>query len=326
MSRGRRQRGQPTPSGILVIDKPPGLTSFGVVRRVRAICDVRKAGHTGTLDPLATGVLPICLNEATKIAGLLLAEDKRYVAELQLGLRTDTYDITGKLLEQRDAEAAAVTELAVERALIAFRGQVQQRPPAFSALHKDGKRAHELARAGEQVELPERSVTFHQLELEAFDAAERKVTLAIHCSKGTYVRSLCEDLGRALGCGATMTQLRRLQSGSFTLERAIELDALEQLAQPDADDPDAGRERWPLITLDTALSHLPAVDLPDREAVRAVGQGRALDLCSLDIAELPAGDELRVRFEGRVIALGAERDGNLAPHRVFGSCLEESLG
>ncbi|PID38024.1 MAG: tRNA pseudouridine(55) synthase TruB [Proteobacteria bacterium] len=315
MSRRGRQRGQPSPSGILVIDKPAKLTSFDVVRRVRARCDVRKAGHTGTLDPLATGVLPICLNEATKIAGLLLAEDKRYRAELSLGLRTDTYDITGQVLEAREAEAAQVTEAKVEAALVGLRGEVQQRPPAFSAVHKGGKRAHELARAGEEVELPERAVTVHQLEIERFDAEARKVVLMIHCSKGTYVRSLIDDLGQLLGCGATMSALRRLQSGSFTLDQASTLDALA----------DIERERWPLITLDEALSHLPFVDLPSAEDARSIGQGRGLDTSTLGLGALAVGDELRVRFAGQVVALGAVRAGKLAPHRVFAACLEEAL-
>lgn len=168
--RGSRARGAPTPSGVLVLDKPAGMTSFAVVKQVRDRLGVRKAGHTGTLDPLATGVLPICLNEATKIASLLLAEDKRYLATLRLGVRTDTYDLTGQVVAEVPPEQVSeITAEDLEAALVGFRGEQQQRPPAYSALHSGGKRAHELARAGMEVELVPRTVTIFELRLLRFE-------------------------------------------------------------------------------------------------------------------------------------------------------------
>jgi tRNA pseudouridine55 synthase len=220
----RRKKGSDWPSGLLVLDKPKGITSFAVVKRVREVMGVRKAGHTGTLDPLATGVLPICLNEATKVAGLLLSEKKSYLAEAQLGVCTDSYDITGQ--ETKRCEVVDIDERTIEQALGAFRGTIEQRPPAFSALHKDGKRAHELAREGKNVELESREVTIKRLDLLGYDAETSIAKLSVQCSKGTYIRSLVADLGEALGCGATVFSLRRIQSGQFSIEQARALESL----------------------------------------------------------------------------------------------------
>lgn len=284
------------------------MTSFAVVKQVRERLGVRKAGHTGTLDPLATGVLPICLNEATKIAGMLLAEDKRYLATLTLGLRTDTYDITGRVLaEAPPAQISEITAEVLETALARFRGEQEQRPPAYSALHSEGKRAHELARAGMPVELALRTVTIFELRLERYEPPQ--VQLDVHCSKGTYVRSLAEDLGQLLGCGAALAELRRVQSGSFTLADAVALDALE----PTASLMQGGA---PLVSMDRALSHLPAEDLPDEAAWRRLAQGQPLAEAAL-ASSAEDGTLARVRHQGQVVAIGVLREGALWPQRLL---------
>ncbi len=286
-------------NGLLVIDKPEGITSFGVVKKVRYALGSKKAGHTGTLDPLATGVLPICLGEATKIAGLLLAEDKAYEAEALLGQQTDTLDITGEVTAQEDP--SGVSPQAVEDALLKLTGEQEQVPPAYSAIRVDGKRAHQLAREGKAPELKARQITVHELELLAYEPPHVRVRVA--CSKGTYVRTLLHDLGRLLGCGACMSALRRTASGAFTIDQAVPLEGLKDRFQSGD---------LPLVSLDLALSHLPALDT-DEEGADHLRHGQPLPE-----GEPPPEDTLiRVRLEGEVIALGEARGGRLWPKRVF---------
>jgi tRNA pseudouridine55 synthase len=307
----RRKKGSDWPSGLLVLDKPKGITSFAVVKRVREVMGVRKAGHTGTLDPLATGVLPICLNEATKVAGLLLSEKKSYLAEAQLGVCTDSYDITGQ--ETKRCEVVDIDERTIEQALGAFRGTIEQRPPAFSALHKDGKRAHELAREGKNVELESREVTIKRLDLLGYDAETSIAKLSVQCSKGTYIRSLVADLGEALGCGATVFSLRRIQSGQFSIEQARALESLSP--------------ECPLLSLDQILTAYVGCDL-DKEAVSKLAQGQPVDAepYLLEDEAVTAEATIRVRYQGQVVALGNVREGRLWPYRVFGSVVEAVLG
>lgn len=285
--------------GLLVIDKPEGITSFGVVKEVRHALGVKKAGHTGTLDPMATGVLPVCLGEATKIAGMLLAEDKAYEAEILLGQETDTLDITGEVTAQE--EPAGITEQALEAALATFLGEQEQVPPAYSAVRVGGKRAHELARQGRAPELKPRQITFHELKLISFEPPRARLQVA--CSKGTYIRTLISDLGRLLGCGACMSGLRRTASGAFSLEQAIPLAQVKDRLE-------AGD--LPLFSLDVALNHLPALDV-DEQGAQHLRHGQPL----------PPGDPppeetlIRVRLDGEVIALGEARMGQVWPKRVF---------
>jgi len=212
--------------GVVVVDKPAGVTSAQVVTAVRKRLGCSRVGHTGTLDPMATGVLPICLGEATKLASYLLADDKAYEAELELGLETDTLDLDGEVLARAPDAAAAVTEAAIRAALPRFVGVIQQVPPMYSAIRLDGRRLHQLARAGVEVEREPRTVTIHRLDLLAFEPP--RIRLAVACSKGTYVRSLVADLGTALGCGAALSALRRTQSGLFTLATAAPLTDLHR--------------------------------------------------------------------------------------------------
>jgi len=289
--------------GVLVVDKPSGPTSATVVARVRHALGVVKAGHTGTLDPLATGVLPLCLGEGTKLAGYLLADDKGYEAEVVLGIETDSDDAEGEVTARAPEAAAAIDEAAVRAALPAFTGTIQQVPPRLSAIKQGGRRLHKLVRAGETVEPAPRTVTIHRLALLAFvpaaAGAPPRARLEVACGKGTYVRSLAADLGRALGCGAHLSRLRRTRSGAFTLAEAVPLDAI--LA-----DPAAAAAR---LIPPPRLLELPSVTVP-AEALRPVVDGRPPpDAAPVDLQEgelfqmlTPSGDLLAIarRVEGRL--------------------------
>ena len=257
--------------GVLVIDKPQGPTSFEVVRRVRAALGVERAGHTGTLDPMATGVLPVCLGEATKLAGLLTEADKAYDAVVRLGVVTDTQDLTGKVLSTTPVPPLSVEVL--EAALQPFRGTFLQTPPMYSAIKVGGKRLYERARAGETVERAPREVTVHSLVLRDFSATE--CTLSLRCSKGFFVRALADDLGRALGCGGALKSLRRTASGSFGLDRAMPLAQLESLASSGVEGRAAVQGR--LVSMSDALADLPLFPVSAEDVAR-VGHGVPLEV------------------------------------------------
>lgn len=210
-------------NGVLVLDKPPGMSSAAAVDHVKRALRAKRAGHGGTLDPIATGVLAVCLGEATKVAQYLLADDKAYRAELVLGKITDTLDRTGIVTEERDP--SGVTRAQIEAALAGRRGESEQVPPMFSAIKQDGVRLYKQARRGVEVERAPRKIRIDRLELVAFEGT--RVTLDIACSKGTYVRSLVDDLGRDLGCGAYLSELRRTRSGLFSIDQAQQLTALD---------------------------------------------------------------------------------------------------
>jgi tRNA pseudouridine55 synthase len=305
----------PLPDGVIVVDKPSGPTSFDVVRRVRHAAKVRRVGHGGTLDPLASGVLPICLGEGTKLAAFLLDADKEYDVSIRLGVETDTYDAAGTVTAR--ADAAAVDEARLVGALPAFTGAIEQRPPIYSALKREGRPLYEYARAGEAPEIAPRAVTVHELSLVAWRGPE-DVALRVRCGKGTYVRSLAFDLGRALGVGAHVTALRRTRSGPFSLAGALPLDdVLAALRDPDAAPP-------AFVGLEEALGHLPrgAVDEAGR---RALEQGRRLPWAALrgdDGAPPPLGRTRVLRPDGRLLAVAEPRPADGEPTirtlRVFG--------
>jgi tRNA pseudouridine55 synthase len=211
--------------GVFVLDKPPRMSSAQAVGHVKKRLGVRRAGHGGTLDPIATGVLPICLGEATKLAAYLLADDKAYEADALLGVETDTLDRTGNVTATRPYDG--ITRETIEAVLAARTGEQDQVPPMFSAIKQGGVRLYHRARAGEEVEREPRRVRIDRLELLAFEPP--RIRIAIDCSKGTYVRSVIADLGTALGCGAHMTELRRTRSGVFTLAMAHDLDRMDNL-------------------------------------------------------------------------------------------------
>ncbi len=217
-------------NGILVIDKPSGFTSFDVIAVVRKITGQRKAGHTGTLDPNATGVLPVLLGSATKAQDLILNHNKAYTADFRLGITTDTLDIWGKVISVQTADVSRNDLLAV---LSEFTGEIEQTPPMFSAVQKNGVRLYDLARRGIEVERESRKVTVYSLELSAFDEKLQSGTLKISCSKGTYIRTIIDDIGKKMGCGAVMTSLRRTNACGYSLDDAITLEKAKQLAQAD---------------------------------------------------------------------------------------------
>lgn len=251
----RRRRGRPI-NGILVLDKPRGRTSNAVLQAVKAIYFAAKAGHTGSLDPLATGVLPICFGEATKFSHYLLNADKAYRVTVAFGERTDTGDAEGDVIERRDASGLRESE--VESALAGFRGEIEQIPSMYSAIKKDGTPLYELARKGIEIERESRRVSVYENRMEAFRDGERpEADLYIHCSKGTYIRSIAEDLGARLGCGGHVSALRRVAAGPFAESRAIPLAALEAMKQRDA----FAEMDAQLLPVNTALEHLPRVVL-----------------------------------------------------------------
>lgn len=219
-------------NGILLIDKPQEHTSFDVVAIVRGCVRERKAGHTGTLDPMATGVLPILLGSATKAQSLLPDTDKEYEADFRLGLTTDTLDITGNVLSRSDKGA---TRKQIENLLPQFRGDIMQLPPMYSAVSKDGVRLYELARKGIETEREARPVHVGMLTLTGFDEENRRGTFKISCSKGTYIRSICSDIGDLLGCGCVMTGLRRTRACGFDISEATPLSEIRRLADNDRD-------------------------------------------------------------------------------------------
>lgn len=211
-------------NGIIIINKEAGFTSHDVVAKMRGICRQKKIGHTGTLDPQAIGVLPVCLGSGTKLCDMLADRDKEYMAELLLGVKTDTQDTTGEVLRECPVE---VTEDEVRQAVMSFKGEYHQIPPMYSALKVDGKKLYELARAGKEVERKAREVHIHDIEILEMNLPIVKIRVA--CSKGTYIRTLCDDIGEKLGCGGTMKHLQRTKVGSFTLERAVTLSQLERI-------------------------------------------------------------------------------------------------
>jgi tRNA pseudouridine55 synthase len=285
-------------NGVVVIDKPSGLTSFDVVRRVRRVLGERRVGHTGTLDPMATGVLPVCLGEATKLVPFLVEGDKEYEAEARLGVTTDTLDATGTVVAE--ADASQVSRDDVTRALARFVGTLAQRPPMHSAVRIGGQRLYKLARRGVEVERAARPVVVHAIELLRFAAPT--LSLRIRCGKGTYVRSLVDDLGAALGVGAHLTALRRTRVGRFTLADAVPLDTVGPLT--------------PLLTPAEALADHATVAL-DEPQTRDVRAGKLRTIAGLPVP-LGAGPHVRLLGPDGTLVAVAESDGQrLTLARVF---------
>jgi len=279
--------------GVLVLDKPEGLSSAHAVDRVKHALRVKRAGHGGTLDPMATGVLAVCLGEATKLASYLLADDKAYLAEGLLGVETDTLDRTGVVTQRRDV---AVTREALLAAIAARTGEQDQVPPMYSAIKQDGVRLYRMARAGEEVERAPRKIRVDRLALTSFDPP--RFTLDIACSKGTYVRSLVADLGADVGAGAHLTALRRIRSGRFTIEQAVTLDQVE---------------RATLVPLPLATD-LPSITIaPEKE--RHARNGVQFTLAQLGAENLTQFQMLDPN--GALLAIVHAEDGHVVYDRVF---------
>lgn len=250
--------------GVFLLDKPQGVSSNDIMQKVKRLFKANKAGHTGALDPLATGMLPICLGEATKFSQFLLDSDKRYVATAKLGERTDTSDAEGQVVQSREVNVAEADILA---ALSAFRGEILQVPTMFSALKHNGKPLYEYARAGITVEREARPITI--FELKFIDYQAPFLTLEVHCSKGTYIRTLVDDLGEALGCGAHVTMLRRLAVADYPIGEMMPIEDLALLADSF---PNSELDRL-LLPMDTAVASLPQLNLT-AEQTKAVGFGQ----------------------------------------------------
>jgi len=289
-------------SGVVVIDKPSGPTSFDVVRRVKGLFKTKRCGHTGTLDPTATGVLPICIGDATKIASFVSEGEKEYDAVVRLGEITDTQDAAGRTLETRPL--GDLTEDRVREALSSFVGLVEQTPPMYSARKIDGKRLYELAREGLEVERDARQVHIDEARLVFFRPPD--VGIFVRCSKGTYLRTLAHDLGQKLGCGAHLHALKRVRVGPFSLEDSVGLDTLMTAAKENR----ADLERY-LLPIARGLADLAELQL-DVQIARRVAHGHApgpADLSRLRAPPFSRGRKVRlIDPEGRVLAV-AESDG-----------------
>ena len=254
-------------TGIILIDKPKDITSFGAVARVRRICGEKKCGHTGTLDPMATGLLTVMLGGATRFSELLPSHDKAYRAEFRLGTVTDTLDITGKVLETRPVSANAAQ---VAAALAEFVGEIEQLPPMYSAVSVNGKRLYDLTRQGVEVEREPRRVTVYSAEILEANESAGEYAVSVECSSGTYIRTLISDLGEKLGCGAVLTELRRTAANGFKIDSAVTLEALSQAAE-------SGELDRLIIPVDRALEEYPIITVSAAQA-RRFGNGGELSL------------------------------------------------
>lgn len=305
MSRGqgRRQKGRAI-DGVLLLDKPIGLTSNQALQRVKRLFDARKAGHTGSLDPLASGLLPVCLGQATKVSGFLLDARKRYEVTARLGQRTDTGDADGQVVEEQ--AVPPLDDDAVKRVLAQFSGLQKQVPPMYSAIKHQGQRLYKLARRGIEIERQPREIEIYGLELLSLEAYALELDVA--CSKGTYVRTLIEDIARALGTVAHVTVLRRLGVGPYAEGPMYKLEELEALAEQ-------GMERLDevLLPVDSALGHWPSVELGADSAYYLM-QGQAVMAPGA-----PSSGKVRLYDEGHgFLGIGEVKlDGRVAPTRLF---------
>lgn len=245
-------------TGILIIDKPEGMTSFDVVAKARRICGERKCGHSGTLDPMATGVMTLLFGGATGFLNYLPSHDKEYIAQLKLGTVTDTLDITGKVLEERKFNVTAEEFAAAAKR---FKGEITQLPPMYSAISVGGERLYDLARKGIEVDRPERQVNIYRIDILESDEANGIYKIDVACSGGTYIRSLVADIGEALGCGAVLSSLRRVKANSFTISESVTLEGLEKAKTE-------GKIAELLIPIDKALSEYPEITVSPAQAAR----------------------------------------------------------
>lgn len=306
----KHRRGRPI-NGILVLDKPSGQSSNKSLQIAKRLYVAQKAGHTGSLDPLATGVLPLCFGEATKFSQFLLDSDKAYRSTFRLGVITASGDADGEILEERDASAVMAEDVA--RELSRFEGNIEQVPSMYSALKHQGQPLYKLARQGLEIERKARSVTVYQLELEAFRSAQQtggkpEVDVLIRCSKGTYVRSIAEDLGLALGCGAHVNALRRIAAGPFDETQAVTLQALDALVQNE----DIAALDDLLLPADIAVQQFPTVTLGESSSFYML-QGQAVF-----VPQAPTAGTVRLySYSGEFLGIGEVLDdGRVGPKRL----------
>ncbi|GIP27334.1 tRNA pseudouridine synthase B [Paenibacillus sp. J23TS9] len=297
--------------GVLAVDKPAGMTSHDVVARTRRILKMKRIGHTGTLDPEVTGVLPLCLGRATRVVEYMQELPKEYEATLRLGLATDTEDLTGNIIEQ--ADQVSVTPAEVGKVLETFRGTISQVPPMYSAVKVDGKRLYELAREGKTVERKSREVTIYEIEMKDYEwnGPFLDVSFRALCSKGTYIRTLCVDIGRALGLPATMVKLTRTVSAGISAAECLTLEEIERLMQ-------AGELQEHLIKVDHAIRHLPAHTVSDDKSAAAM-QGQRLSSRAVAPEVTTEGSIRLYNSDGLFLGIfeKQEETGAIAPVKVF---------
>lgn len=305
-------------NGILNINKPEGWTSQDVVAKLRGRLHIRRVGHTGTLDPMATGVLPVCFGKATRIIEYYDDDFKTYEAEMKLGMVTDTLDITGTVLETKPVD---VSEEDVIQAIDSFRGWITQIPPKYSALKVNGKPLYKYAREGVEVEIKSRKIYVADIQPVEVNLRENRILFRVTCSKGTYIRTICDDIGKKLGCGGTMTALQRIQSGCFRVEDARTLPEILEMT-------DEELERC-VIPMDETLVHLGRIELKSMESVPFYYNGREIDTGYVNVLASPAvpealqegsrlGDKYRVYDpEGKFLGISSLRENTLYPEKVI---------
>ena len=274
--------------GLLLLNKPKDITSFGAVARIKRLAAEKRVGHTGTLDPMATGVLPIFLGRATALSSYLLEADKSYTAEIKLGITTDTSDITGEILSQKECNISNSQLLEV---LEKFKGKIKQTPPIFSAIKKDGVRLYELARKGETVEIPQREINISRLEIIS-PIVDNTFKISVTVSKGTYIRSLARDIGEALGCGATLSALCRTETGGFMLDKCIKL---EELTEENIESH--------LLSEECAIAHIPVLEVTEKQAIR-FSHGGQLGFERLRNKSFSHGELYRIRYKEKLVGIG----------------------
>lgn len=305
-------------NGILNINKPEGWTSQDVVAKLRGRLHIRRVGHTGTLDPMATGVLPVCFGKATRIIEYYDDDFKTYEAEMKLGMVTDTLDITGTVLETKPVD---VSEEDVIQTIDSFRGWITQIPPKYSALKLNGKPLYKYAREGVEVEIKSRKIYVEDIQPVEVNLRENRILFRVTCSKGTYIRTICDDIGKKLGCGGTMTALQRTQSGCFRVEDARTLPEILEMT-------DEELERC-VIPMDKTLVHLGRIELKSMESVPFYYNGREIDTGYVNVLASPAvpeamqeesrlGDKYRVYDpEGKFLGISSLRENTLYPEKVI---------
>lgn len=305
-------------NGILNINKPEGWTSQDVVAKLRGRLHIRRVGHTGTLDPMATGVLPVCFGKATRIIEYYDDDFKTYEAEMKLGMVTDTLDITGTVLETKPVD---VSEEDVIQTIDSFRGWITQIPPKYSALKVNGKPLYKYAREGVEVEIKSRKIYVEDIQPVEVNLGENRILFRVTCSKGTYIRTICDDIGKKLGCGGTMTALQRIQSGCFRVEDARTLPEILEMT-------DEELERC-VIPMDETLVHLGRIELKSMESVPFYYNGREIDTGYVNVLASPAvpeamqeesrlGGKYRVYDpEGKFLGISSLRENTLYPEKVI---------
>ena len=278
--------------GLLLLNKPEGITSFGAVARIKRLAQERRVGHTGTLDPMATGVLPVFLGRATALSSYLLEADKTYTARIRLGITTDTCDITGNILEDKSGEIEGkFSDDEIKNALNNFLGKQLQVPPMYSALKKDGVRLYDLARQGKTVEIEPREIEIFELSMIS-PIINNEFDINVRVSKGTYIRSLCRDIGKFLGCGATLSKLCRTNASGIDIKDCVNLD--------DLNEDNIGKF---IMSEEMAVQHFPYVKVTEKQGIR-FSNGGQLDLDRIGIKEIRDGEIYRVRQGDKFLGLG----------------------